>query len=249
MSAEQTGGTGPPDEEKLVRGNGMPGEGLPIWQDPSRATGVAKGSDLSNSPSPNRPGGITLYGKLQEGMGSADPRAGVLEAVRERVHRRVITELGPVFYNNLVDQKELRSRVERIVQATLRIEKTPMSAAETARVAQNVTDDVLGYGPIERLVHDPTVSEIMVNGPDHVYVERSGRIEPTKISSSTRPTCAMSSRASSARSAATSTSPRPWWTPAWPTARASTPSSRPWPLAGRSSPSASSPPTRSRWRT
>ena len=182
MSAEQTGGTGPPDEEKLVRGNGMPGEGLPIWQDPSRATGVAKGSDLSNSPSPNRPGGITLYGKLQEGMGSADPRAGVLEAVRERVHRRVITELGPVFYNNLVDQKELRSRVERIVQATLRIEKTPMSAAETARVAQNVTDDVLGYGPIERLLHDPTVSEIMVNGPNHVYIERSGKIVPTKIS-------------------------------------------------------------------
>ena len=115
-------------------------------------------------------------------MGYADPRAEALDAVRVRVHRRVITELGPVFYNNLVDQKELRSRVERIVQAALRTEKTPMSAAEAAQVAQSVTDDVLGYGPIERLLNDPTISEIMVNGPDKVYIERNGKIIPTKVS-------------------------------------------------------------------
>jgi pilus assembly protein CpaF len=112
-------------------------------------------------------------------MASADPRAEALDAVRERAHRRVISELGPVFYNNTVDHKELRSRVERIVQAALGTEKTAMSVAETAQVAQSVTDDVLGYGPIERLLHDPTVSEIMVNGPDQVYIERNGKILPT----------------------------------------------------------------------
>jgi pilus assembly protein CpaF len=114
-------------------------------------------------------------------MASADPRAEALDAVRERAHRRVISELGPVFYNNTVDHKELRSRVERIVQAALGTEKTAMSVAETAQVAQSVTDDVLGYGPIERLLHDPTVSEIMVNGPDQVYIERNGKILPTKV--------------------------------------------------------------------
>ena len=102
--------------------------------------------------------------------------------MRERVHRRVISELGPVFYTNAVEQRELRSRVERIVQAALRNEKTPMSAAELQQVAQSVADDVLGYGPIERLLHDPTVSEIMVNGPDQVYIERNGKIIPTRIS-------------------------------------------------------------------
>ncbi len=44
-----------------------------------------------------------------------------------------------------------------------------------------MADEILGHGPIERLVRDPTVSEIMVNGPDQVYVERNGRIEPTKV--------------------------------------------------------------------
>ena len=102
--------------------------------------------------------------------------------MRERIHRRVITELGPVFYNSVVDPKELRSRVEGIVQTALRGEKTPMSAQETAQVGQVVTDEVLGRGPIERLVRDPTVSEIMVNGPDRVYVERNGRLELTRIS-------------------------------------------------------------------
>jgi pilus assembly protein CpaF len=117
---------------------------------------------------------------LRDEAGVADPRAEVLEVVRERIHRRVITELGPVFYNSVVDQKELRSRVEGIVQAALRAEKTPMSLQETAQVGQVVTDEVLGHGPIERLVRDPTVSEIMVNGPDRVYVERNGRIELTR---------------------------------------------------------------------
>jgi len=123
-----------------------------------------------------------LYTRLRDEVGVADPRAEVLETVRERIHRRVITELGPVFYNSVVDPKELRTRVEGIVQTALRGERTPMSVQETAQVGQVVTDEVLGHGPIERLVRDPTVSEIMVNGPDRIYVERNGRLELTRIS-------------------------------------------------------------------
>ncbi len=123
-----------------------------------------------------------LYGKLQEGMAKGSSRVAVLEAVRDRAHRRVITELGPVFYDGVVGPQELRARVQRVVQAALRAEKTPMSSAEVARVERTVTDDVLGYGPIERLLDDPTISEIMVNGPDHVYIERGGKLFPTNVS-------------------------------------------------------------------
>jgi pilus assembly protein CpaF len=180
-----------------VRGNGGPGNGplakppSPNASSPSRAApmnerGVPNASTGGSAkgpvfPPPRPNGGPSLYGRLQEGMGSTDPRTEALEAVRERAHRRVISELGPVFYNNLVDQGELRARVVRIVQAALQAEKTPMSAAEAAQVEQIVTDDVLGYGPIERLLHDRTVSEIMVNGPDQVYVERNGKIALTKV--------------------------------------------------------------------
>lgn len=127
------------------------------------------------------PGGQGLYKRLRDEVGSTDPRTEVLEAVRDRVHRRVLTELGPYFYNNLIDQKELRVRVDRIVQTALRNEKAPMSLAESTQLGQLVADEILGHGPIERLVRDPSISEIMVNGPDQVYVERHGRIEKTKI--------------------------------------------------------------------
>lgn len=136
-----------------------------------------------NGPRPPRGAGPQgLYTRLREEVGMADPRAEVLEAVRDRVHRKVLAELGPVFYSNLIDQKELRGRVDRIVQTALRSEKAPMSLAESTQLAQLVADEILGHGPIERLVKDPTVSEIMVNGPDRVYVERNGRIEPTRVS-------------------------------------------------------------------
>jgi pilus assembly protein CpaF len=131
---------------------------------------------------PKGPGGQGLYKRLREEVGVADPRSELMEAVRDRIHRRVLAELGPLFYSTTVDQKELRTRVDRIVQSALRAEKAPMSLAEANQLGQLVADEILGHGPIERLVRDPTVSEIMVNGPEQVYVERNGRIEATKVS-------------------------------------------------------------------
>ncbi len=140
-------------------------------------------SQAGGRPQPeDKPGTTGLYGRLQEGMAKSAPRAAALEAVRERAHRRVIAELGAAFYDGVIGQEELRTRVQRVVLTALRAEKTPMSSAEAAEVERAVTDDVLGYGPIQRLLRDPTVSEIMVNGPDQVYIERDGKILPTKVS-------------------------------------------------------------------
>ncbi|TMK83181.1 MAG: CpaF family protein, partial [Actinobacteria bacterium] len=58
-------------------------------------------------------------------------------------------------------------------------EKVPLSGADRAQLVQDVTDDVLGYGPIDVLLKDPEVTEVMVNGPNRVYVERGGKITLT----------------------------------------------------------------------
>ncbi|HXW82653.1 MAG TPA: hypothetical protein VEJ84_24360, partial [Acidimicrobiales bacterium] len=131
-----------------------PLDGLTSGNGHTNGANPAKPAGESASPPtpPKQLGNPGLYGRLRSGSVNTDPRTEVLESVRERVHRRVISELGPVFYTNAVEQRELRSRVERIVQAALRTEKTPMSAAEIQQVAQSVADDVLGYGPIERLL-------------------------------------------------------------------------------------------------
>ena len=59
-------------------------------------------------------------------------------------------------------------------------EEAPFSPSERARLERQIADDILGYGPLEPFLHDPTVTEIMVNGYDQLYVERSGRIEETE---------------------------------------------------------------------
>ena len=84
-----------------------------------------------------------------------------------------------------------------------------LSAAERAQLIQDVTDDTLGYGPIDRFLHDPGITEVMVNGPKAVYIERRGKIEPPTSSSSTKATCAARSTRSSARSAGASTRASP----------------------------------------
>ena len=97
------------------------------------------------------------------------------------VHRRVVKELGPLLYDDTVQGDELEDRLrEMIVEAFVAADLT----TEGELFHQFVTDirnDVLGYGPIDALLRDDTVTEVMVNGPDHVYVERDGqaRARPT----------------------------------------------------------------------
>src|SRR5205809_5706625 len=70
-----------------------------------------------------------------------------------------------------------RMRVREHALAVLREERTILSSSDLTRLVNQVSDEVVGLGPIERLLRDPEVSEVMVNGADDVYVERRGRIE------------------------------------------------------------------------
>lgn len=123
---------------------------------------------------------LSLYERLQEARSAEDARADLLDGLRQGIHERVISRLGPLFYSNRADTEQLRSSVQRIVEEALKANKTPLSVGESAQLAREVTDDVLGHGPIERLLQDPTVTEVMVNGPRRVFVERDGKIELTK---------------------------------------------------------------------
>jgi pilus assembly protein CpaF len=70
-----------------------------------------------------------------------------------------------------------RMRVREYALAVLREERTILSSSDLTLLVNQVSDEVVGLGPIERLLRDPEVSEVMVNGADDVYVERKGRIE------------------------------------------------------------------------
>jgi pilus assembly protein CpaF len=97
-------------------------------------------------------------------------------AVKRSVHAALLETLGPRLYDAHIDQRELEQGVIETLQSVLWRDETPMTAADKARVANEVLDDILGHGPLEPYLRDPDVSEIMVNGYDQIYVERGGRI-------------------------------------------------------------------------
>jgi pilus assembly protein CpaF len=102
---------------------------------------------------------------------------GPIAEIRRRVHLELQEILGPQLYlERSVDALEVR--VRETLQVVLSREETPLTSSDRGRIAGEICDEILGHGPIEPLLRDPDVTEIMVNGPDQIFVERFGHIVP-----------------------------------------------------------------------
>ena len=110
--------------------------------------------------------------------GGARRRDPVLDELRQKIHHHLIDELGPLLYDRRMSEDDLRVRVQDQLQKALSKEKAPLSAADRAQLIQDVSDDILGYGPIDRYLKEEDITEVMANGPHSIYVERAGKIEP-----------------------------------------------------------------------
>jgi len=140
---------------------------------PTPAGGSSGGSDGSVSSSGSS--GLAAATKQARG-GLAGRRDPVLDELRQRIHHSLIDELGPILYDSRLSEEDLRKKVHEQLITALAQERAPLSAADKAQLIQDVSDDILGYGPIDPLLRDDDVTEIMCNGPDNVYVERDGRL-------------------------------------------------------------------------
>jgi pilus assembly protein CpaF len=114
-------------------------------------------------------------GRVQHGERASDPYA----ELKTRVHHACIAKLGPELFSAQTTQ-DLADRVVRTVTEQMTLERTPLTRDERKQLVREISDDILGYGPIEPLLRDDSVTEVMINGPDQIYVERAGRIELTK---------------------------------------------------------------------
>lgn len=97
------------------------------------------------------------------------------QELRQRVHSRLIEDLGSTLYDSDMPEAELKTLVYGKLEQAVADERVPLSMADKQRLIESIANDVLGYGPIDPLLHDESVTEIMVNGPDQVYVERAGK--------------------------------------------------------------------------
>src|SRR5437764_9717425 len=111
---------------------------------------------------------MSLYKRLHEAEEPVAPtnrRDPAIDELRQKIHHHLIEELGPVLYDRRLSEDELRRRVQEQLAAALLKANAPLSASDKAQLLQDVSDDVLGYGPIDRLLKDPEITEVMVNGP------------------------------------------------------------------------------------
>ena len=104
---------------------------------------------------------------------------GPYGVIRDKVQRRLLSELRPSVDSD--NSQEVRRTLTRIFAETLDEEQIPMSRAERADWLEQIIADILGYGPLEPLLRDESITEIMINGPHQAYVERSGILEEIDI--------------------------------------------------------------------
>jgi pilus assembly protein CpaF len=124
--------------------------------------------------------GVAEPAEPEDSIGAAPSRlrrnADPFADLKRTIHQALLENLGPKLYDAHMTQTELEGNVRRTLQEVLQREDTPLTVADRTRIAQEVADDILGYGPLEPFLRDPEITEIMVNGYDAIYVERAGRL-------------------------------------------------------------------------
>jgi pilus assembly protein CpaF len=149
---------------------GGPGEErLPVPAGPAGGpTKPESGADAGGRTPPTAPRLVTQL-----------PSRESFRDVKFRIQSRVIQDLDPKL--DLTNQVEVRRQIEEIFSRVIDEEGLALTRAERVRMLEQITDEIIGLGPLEPLLRDDSVSEIMVNGPRQVYIERAGKLEMTNV--------------------------------------------------------------------
>ncbi|GAB4476520.1 MAG: CpaF family protein [Anaerolineae bacterium] len=134
--------------------------GQPTGQDRSAALGGAGAARLS---------------QRREALHSAIGQVGGID-IKERVQRRLLEDLGPGETYDLSRQDELRARIDELFTTILQEENIVLARNERRRLHEQIVAELLGYGPIEPLLLDPEITEVMAVGHEKVYIEKKGKI-------------------------------------------------------------------------
>src|SRR6202142_2871381 len=127
---------------------------------------------------PGAPGGAPPSSGPSRIMSQAPVRESFRD-VKFRIQSRVIQDLDPKL--DLSNQVEVRRQIEEIFGRVIDEEGLALTRAERVRMVEQITDEIIGLGPLEPLLRDESITEVMVNGPRQVYIERAGKLELTNV--------------------------------------------------------------------
>ena len=110
----------------------------------------------------------------------AGARRDTYQDLKSKIHRDLISKLDLARLDK-IEPALLQAQISRIVEEMLEVEATPLSMAERERIVAEVRDELFGLGPLEPLLNDPTISDILVNTYKQVYIERFGKLQLTDV--------------------------------------------------------------------
>src|SRR5882757_9122458 len=99
---------------------------------------------------------------------------------KRRIYDRLL-EVADLTVLSSMEERQARMQIREIVQRLFTEQAAPLALPQRQLLARRIEDEVLGLGPLEPLLSDPTISDILVNGAKSVFVERRGKLEPTTI--------------------------------------------------------------------
>lgn len=109
------------------------------------------------------------------------PTGSASQSLTAAVHEQLLETLGQQLYGDALDPRTLEGAVFDAISTVMENRDEPVTAIDRARIAQEVTDDILGHGPLEPLLRDPEITEIMVNRHDVVFIEKDGLLHRTDL--------------------------------------------------------------------
>ena len=137
------------------------------------------GTSQPPAPTPGGPATPPPASSVASRFSGALPARESFREAKFRVQNRLVNELDPKL--DLTNQVEVRRQIEELFGKIADEEGLALTRAERVRMLEQITDEILGLGPMEPLLRDETITEVMVNGPQQVYIEREGKLELTNV--------------------------------------------------------------------
>ena len=132
-----------------------------------------------------RPAGEPIQQKTIFGRRQAEAKEDNYQELKLAIHRRIVDEMSEAEQQFLTSNNHTRAEVEELITTYCQrvLDDNPMSVprGERARIVADICDEILGLGPIEPLLKDETITEVMINGPKKIFVERKGKLQLTNV--------------------------------------------------------------------
>ncbi len=162
-------------------GNPMPGLPPNVQTPaPNMPSSTAPQVGGNGAPNPGASVQVNPVGKTDVHQVAQPKKGDRFEEVKTRVHNLLVENLN-LSPNEEISKEEVTLAAHQFLEKFLNTEKLPMGTSERNMLVQELVEEVVGLGPLEPLLRDPIISEIMVNGPKNVYIERNGKLQKTNV--------------------------------------------------------------------